>query len=113
MGFRDLFGKRGPIVYSEADMARYEAFVKKNIGEYEKVFHELVSPDLHIDVILVPPAPGKAFYTLVTMGMGAYKMKVPRQYGRMNRAELAMFLNRFDEAYKAPVEAEAGAEAEA
>lgn len=79
-------------VYSEKDQETVEEMVSRSMGEYESVFHELVSPDLHIDVIPIPPAEGRDYLTLVTLGMGAYKMPVPERYGKMNRAELAMRL---------------------
>ena len=44
-------------------------------GEVENVFHELVSPDIHVDICIVPPSEKRDYYTLVTMGMGAHRMK--------------------------------------
>ena len=66
--------------------------VSKRIGRYDEVFHEIASPDLHIDVIIIPPSSEKPYYTLLTMGMGAYPMPVPSTYKRMNRAEVAIRL---------------------
>lgn len=40
-------------------------------------FHEIVSPDIHIDVAIIEPTPERNYYTLVTMGMGAHRMSVP------------------------------------
>lgn len=80
------------ILYSEKDMNAYEKYVKETIGNYDQVFHEIFSPDLHIDVIFIPPSPERDYYTLVTMGMGAYKMPVPSDFGKINRAEIAIRL---------------------
>ena len=80
------------ILYSERDQDAYEKMIQDRIGSYETVFHEIVSPDLHIDVIPIPPSEERNYYTLLTMGMGAYRMPVPSMYGRMNRAELAIRL---------------------
>ena len=80
------------ILFSERDQEAYENMIRDRIGSYETVFHEIVSPDLHIDVIPIPPSEERNYYTLLTMGMGAYRMPVPSVYGRMNRAELAIRL---------------------
>ena len=77
---------------SENDLAAYEKMVSDKFGEYKEVFHEIASPDLHIDVIIIPPAPERDYYTLVTMGMGAYPMPVPSNYKKRNRAEVAVRL---------------------
>ena len=80
------------ILYSERDQDAYEKMIQDRIGSYEIVMHEIVSPDLHIDVLPIPPSEERNYYTLLTMGMGAYQMPVPSGYGRMNRAELAIRL---------------------
>ena len=56
--------------------------------------HELVSPDIHIDICVIPPRKEHEYYTLVTMGMGAFKMPVPEddEYEDLKRAELLVNL---------------------
>lgn len=83
-----------PYIYSEKDMSAFDAYVKKHIGEFDEVFHELVSPDIHVDVVPIPNPKDKSGITLVTMGMGAYPMNVPSNYKEKGytRAELAMKL---------------------
>ena len=58
------------------------------------MFHELVSPDIHVDICVVPPSDEKDYYTLVTMGMGAHQMNVPDELAeyKLERAELAIAL---------------------
>ena len=60
----------------------------------QNVFHELVSPDIHVDICIVPPAEERDYYTLVTMGMGAHRMNVPEELAeyKLERAELAIAL---------------------
>ncbi len=88
------FLKRNHFYYSEKDINLLENFITDKIGPYHNVLHEIVSPDIHVDIIPVPPSAGQEYYTLVTMGMGAYKMKVPPEYAKSkyNRAELAIRL---------------------
>ena len=58
------------------------------------MFHELVSPDIHVDICVVPPSDERDYYTLVTMGMGAHRMNVPEELAeyKLERAELAIAL---------------------
>lgn len=84
----------GPELYTEEEMAAVERHIQRCFGEVENVFHELVSPDIHVDVCVVPPADGRSYYTLVTMGMGAHQMNVPEELAeyKLERAELAICL---------------------
>lgn len=40
-------------------------------GSSENVFHEIVSPDIHVDIYIIPPSPERNYYILMTHGMGA------------------------------------------
>ena len=83
-----------PEVYSEDEMSAIEQHIKNTFGEFENVFHELVSPDIHVDICVVPPSERRNYYTLVTMGMGAHRMNVPEELAeyKLERAELAIAL---------------------
>ena len=83
-----------PEVYSEDEMSAIEQHIKNTFGEFENVFHELVSPDIHVDICVVPPSDERNYYTLVTMGMGAHRMNVPKELAeyKLERAELAIAL---------------------
>ena len=83
-----------PEVYSEDEMPAIEQHIKNTFGEFENVFHELVSPDIHVDICVVPPSEERDYYTLVTMGMGAHRMNVPEELAeyKLERAELAIAL---------------------
>jgi len=71
-----------------------EGHIERYFGEVENVFHEIVSPDIHVDICMVPPSGERDYYTLVTMGMGAHRMNVPEELAeyRLERAELAIAL---------------------
>lgn len=85
---------RVPEVYTEEEMSAIEQHIKNTFGEFENVFHELVSPDIHVDICVVPPSKERNYYTLVTMGMGAHRMNVPEELAeyKLERAELAIAL---------------------
>lgn len=78
MIFRQM--RHSPYVYHPSDLRELEAYIEKEYGEFPTVLHEIVHGDLHIDIAVIPPRPECNEYTLVTMGMGAYKMKVPRSF---------------------------------
>ena len=83
-----------PEVYTEEEMEAIEGHIQKYFGTFENVFHELVSPDIHVDICMVPPTEERDYCTLVTMGMGAHRMNVPEELVeyKLERAELAIAL---------------------
>lgn len=68
---------REPEVYSFEEMQSVGAHIEKYFGKYDRVMHELASPDIHVDIYVIPPRAEHEYYTLVTCGMGAHKMEVP------------------------------------
>ena len=83
-----------PEVYTEEEMEAIEGHIQQYFGEFENVFHELASPDIHVDICVVQPSAERDYYTLVTMGMGAHRMNVPEELAeyKLERAELAIAL---------------------
>ena len=83
-----------PEVYTEEEMEAVEGHIQQYFGKFENVFHELSSPDIHVDICVVPPSKERYYYTLVTMGMGAHRMNVPGELAeyKLERAELAIAL---------------------
>ena len=83
-----------PEVYTEEEMEAIEGHIQQYFGKFENVFHELSSPDIHVDICVVPPSGDRDYYTLVTMGMGAHRMNVPEELAeyKLERAELAIAL---------------------
>lgn len=80
--------------YTEAEVDICEAYIEKCYGKIETYFHEIVSPDIHLDIALIPPSEEMPVYKLVTVGMGAYSMNVPKELRNsgIDRAELVIFL---------------------
>lgn len=87
--------KEKPIyMYTQEESEFFEGYIKRNFGEYSKVFHELYSPDVHVDILLIPPSEKSNYYKLITMGAGAYKMNIPdeiKEYD-LERAEFVAYL---------------------
>jgi hypothetical protein len=93
--FKRLLKKKDlPEVYDEKDINTIGEHISSRFGEYENVFHEIVSPDIHVDICIIDPTPERDHYTLVTMGMGAHRMNVPRELRKhkLERAELLITL---------------------
>ena len=83
-----------PELYTEDEMSAIEQHIQNTFGDFENVFHELASPDIHVDICVVPPSEERDYYTLVTMGMGAHRMHVPEELAeyKLERAELVIAL---------------------
>ncbi len=81
-------------LYTEQEMETVEKHIEQYFGGFKHIFHEIVSPDIHVDICVIPPTDEKHYYTLVTMGMGAHRMNVPPELAefKLERAELAISL---------------------
>jgi hypothetical protein len=85
--------KQLPELYSQKEMSAVDAHIAAHFGEFENVLHEIVSPDIHVDICLIDPTPQRNYYTLVTLGMGAHCMNVPKELrGMFDRAEVLITL---------------------
>ena len=87
-------GGFSPELYEEEEIDALEEHIRRHFGEFESVFHELISPDIHVDIAVIPPTGERNFYTLVTMGMGAHRMAVPEELSdrQLDRAEMVVCL---------------------
>lgn len=81
-------------LYKQEDIEALDQHIRKYYGNYDHVFHELISPDIHVDICIIEPTPEHNFYTLITLGMGAHLMKLPPELtGRqLDRAEVLICL---------------------
>lgn len=83
-----------PDMYEEEEINTLETHIEKCFGSFENVFHEIASPDIHVDIYIVEPTPERNYYTLVTLGMGAHRMNVPAELAeyKLERAEMMIYL---------------------
>lgn len=93
---RDRLSEReaSPELYDEDELAAVEEHIKEHFGDYPNVLHEIYSPDIHLDICVIPPNEEHNCYTLVTLGMGAHRMNVPEELSGepLERAELMISL---------------------
>ncbi|MEM9724521.1 MAG: suppressor of fused domain protein [Pseudomonadota bacterium] len=82
--------------YNEDYYQAIESHVKATLGKHELVWHELVSPDIHVDILPVPPTAKRPFWTLITAGMSYRHMTLPAQLAAQKsewgRAEVVIAL---------------------
>ena len=83
-----------PELYSEEEIHVLETYIEAAYGHFDSVFHEIASPDIHVDIYIIDPTPERNYRTLVTLGMGAHRMKVPGALAdaKVDRAELSISL---------------------
>lgn len=83
-----------PQVYAQEDWDAVDEHVERWFGPCENVFHEIVSPDIHVDIYILPPTRQRNYYVLMTHGMGAHRMHVPQELAdkKLERAELLVCL---------------------
>ena len=83
-----------PEMYEQEEWDAVEAHLEKYFGHCANVFHELMSPDIHVDIYIMDPTPERNYYVLSTFGMGAHRMNVPEELAekKLERAEIIVTL---------------------
>lgn len=83
-----------PEMYEQEDWDAVEAHLERCFGHCDNVFHEIVSPDIHVDIYIMNPTPERNYYVLSTFGMGAHRMNVPEELAdrKLERAEILVTL---------------------
>jgi hypothetical protein len=81
-------------LYDDSEIEVLDSFICDMFGNYKNVFHEIASPDIHLDVCIVEPTEEDPYYKLVTMGAGAYKMAIPEKWQKyqLDYAEYVIYL---------------------
>ncbi len=80
--------------YTDEEIGCIELFIESKLGEYNNVLHDVSAANIACDILLIPPTDERDYYTLVTCGMGAHRMKVPEEFRdkELERAELMLCL---------------------
>lgn len=81
-------------LYNEKELDELQRHIEKYIGIFDQVLHEIYSPDIHLDIAVIEPSQDKPYYSLVTMGLGAHCMNVPKELNEyeLERCELIIDL---------------------
>ncbi len=81
------------VVHGESEtVEQVGRHIEKHVGKVDQVYHEIVSPIVHIDVHLVKPTAERPFNTLVTSGMSERPMALPEGVRGHRYAELMLCL---------------------
>ena len=66
--YQEKMGRRQedyePELYTQEELDAVEAHITTHFGDYPRVFHEIVSPDIHVDLCVVPPGEEWNYYTI-------------------------------------------------
>ncbi len=83
-----------PAKYDEMASAEVKAHIMQFFGEFSSVYRDVFSPSATTEICIIPPSEEHDCYTLVTVGMGAHRMNVPKELSEysLERAELVMTL---------------------
>lgn len=88
--------KSGLMLYSENEEKEITDYITEHFGTFENVLHEIASPDVHLDIALIPASEGRNYITLCTIGAGACPMYIDEEtrinYGLPDRAEYVIYL---------------------
>lgn len=77
---------------NHTDIEAISRHIERHIGRVHRVFHEIVSDDLHIDIHHVKAALFRRYEVLVTSGMSAKPMTVPEGEQQPRFAEIVTIL---------------------
>ncbi|MBU1221165.1 suppressor of fused domain protein [Myxococcota bacterium] len=73
---KEVAPSQGQVAY--ADEERLLAHLDAELGKSKMVWHEIISDRIHIDIHWYPPSANHPFHILVTSGMSALPMTVPK-----------------------------------
>lgn len=76
----------------EGNIEEISNHIEKYIGKIDRVFHELISDQVHIDLHWIKPTAERPFHTLVTSGMSDRPMTTPHEMNGFKYAELSICL---------------------
>jgi hypothetical protein len=79
-----------PITTDAPVLEAVQEHVERHLGEIAGVYHEVISPHVHLDVLQVDPFEDRPFTTLITCGMSALPMSVPEEFDAPRHVELVL-----------------------
>lgn len=81
--------------YSPQEIQTVENHIIKYYGDYARTVPVKESETLNLKIYVIEPSKGRDYYTLITSGMGAYKMELPDDFRdtEIDRIELVMYLS--------------------
>lgn len=71
---------------------KIEEHFERHIGPIDRVFHEIISETIHVDVYHIKPSPERNYHTLFTTGMSYLPMNTPEELEGGEYAEVMICL---------------------
>lgn len=84
--------ENAPAYYTDDEMTELVYSVEREFGAISEIMEDNDDAVLKCDVFVVPPNEDKDYYTLITSGLGAYKMEMPGDIPYAENIELAINL---------------------
>ena len=78
--------------YTQNERIEIIKFIEENFGRIEKIYQDVGYDDLYLDVAQINPTKEKPYYTLITLGIGEYKMYNQNNENFSSFAELMISL---------------------
>lgn len=78
--------------YTENERIEIIKFIEENFGRIEKIYQDVGFDNLYLDVAQIKPTKEKPYYTIITLGMGEYKMYNQNNKNFSSFAELMISL---------------------
>ena len=78
--------------HSNRNIESIEQHIEKHVGPIETVYHEIISDQIHLDVLIVPATDAKPYHMLVTSGVSDLPMTLPEGIDHPDRVELLVAL---------------------
>ena len=81
-------------LYTPGDAQRIQAHIRQQFGAVTQVLHDTVGTGVQVEIQVIAPTKQRNYYTLVTCGMGAHSMNVPKELAQfsVDRAEMVICL---------------------
>ena len=87
-------GALHPVSYEAEALAAVKRHIRRYFGDAAMTIQEAASEEIGLEIQIIQPTLRRPFYTLVTVGMGAFRMQVPEllKASKLERAELLICL---------------------
>ena len=72
--------------YSAFERDAIERYIEEAFGPIARTYYDADDEDVRVDIAVTEPTEERRFYTLLTIGMGAHRMQVPKALEERNAA---------------------------
>ena len=77
---------RAYTTYSDEEREYIERYIADAFGPIVRTYYDADGEGMRVDIAVTEPTPDRRYYTLATIGMGANRMRVPKEMEERNAA---------------------------